>query len=758
VSIIEASGLARTFTSRKTTIEAVRGVDLRAEAGEIVGFLGPNGAGKTTTLRMLTTLLTPTAGRATVAGADLLHDPAGVRRRIGYVPQGVGQTTGGTDPACLVSDELHDQAAFYHLNKAEAQRRVKLLVGQLDLGGLDKRLVKTLSGGQRRRLEIALGLVHEPSLVFLDEPTTGLDPQSRSNLWDHVRRLRADLGTTVFLTTHYLDEADALCDRVFIIDHGVIVADGTPDQLKRRLADDVMTLQVNGPLEVARQVLARQPVVREVTVSADGTLRLKVARGAQALPTLLRALDYEGIAMHSVNLSRPTLDDVFLTMTGRSLRDDSSSAKLAAEEGAAREAVPEQERWQQAEDTWQSEHHASGADFVPAKQAGGNPRAEPLQSSGMYPALPNGQPRLARVPLPSSATGGSPYRGAQVSRDWFQAAPTGQAHGLRLHGEYQLGPEAPPAGYSPHDRRPASHSGPRHGRPDDSAKPQRQRPPPGGGHRPGQRRRPGRKPDGMSFIRDTLVMFRRQLLLVARSPIWLIIALVQPVLYLALFAPLLTRLPVGVLGGTLGATASGGTAAAYRFFVPGLLIQLGLFGATFVGFTVIADWRAGVIERFRVTSVSRLSLMTGRILRDILVLVAQAVILVLAAMLFGLRAPTWAIPISLGFIVLVAIGLASGSYATGLILKSEAAFAPMLNSIILPMMLLSGIMLPMTLGPGWLQGIAMISPFRYIIDAMRSGFAGQYTSMVMLEGVLVAVGMAAAGLWLGSRVFIRENA
>ena len=262
----------------------------------------------------------------------------------------------------------------------------------------------------------------------------------------------------------------------------------------------------------------------------------------------------------------------------------------------------------------------------------------------------------------------------------------------------------------------------------------------------------------MSFIRDTLVMFRRQLLLVARSPLWLIIALVQPVLYLALFAPLLTRLPIGVLGGSLGATASGGTAAAYRFFVPGLLIQLGLFGATFVGFTVIADWRAGVIERFRVTSVSRLSLMTGRILRDILVLVAQALILVFAAMLFGLRAPAWAIPISLGFIVLVAIGLAAGSYATGLILKSEAAFAPMLNSIILPMMLLSGIMLPMTLGPGWLQGIAMISPFRYIIDAMRSGFAGQYTSMVMLEGVLVAVGMAAAGLWLGSRVFIRENA
>src|SRR5579875_1025155 len=157
MSIIEARGLARTFKSRKRTVEAVRGVDLTVADGEIVGFLGPNGAGKTTTLRMLTTLLAPTAGTATVAGADLLRDSVGVRRRIGYVPQAIGQTMGGTDPACLVEEEL------------------------LDLAGLDRRLVKTLSGGQRRRLEIALGLVHEPPLVFLDEPTTGLDPQSRSN-------------------------------------------------------------------------------------------------------------------------------------------------------------------------------------------------------------------------------------------------------------------------------------------------------------------------------------------------------------------------------------------------------------------------------------------------------------------------------------------------------------------------------------------------------------------------------------------------
>ena len=222
MAIIEARGLARTFVSRKRKVEAVRGVDLTVGDGEIVGFLGPNGAGKTTTLRMLTTLLNPTAGTATVAGADLLRDPVGVRRKIGYVPQAIGQTMGGTDPNCLVIEELMDQTALYHLPADQAARRAAELIAQLELSGLERRLVKTLSGGQRRRLEIALGLVHSPPLVFLDEPTTGLDPQSRSNLWEHIGKLRSELGTTVFLTTHYLEEADVLCDRVFVIDHGVI--------------------------------------------------------------------------------------------------------------------------------------------------------------------------------------------------------------------------------------------------------------------------------------------------------------------------------------------------------------------------------------------------------------------------------------------------------------------------------------------------------------------------------------------------------
>jgi len=320
--IIEAQGLARTFTSRRRSVEAVRGVDLTVKEGEIVGFLGPNGAGKTTTLRMLTTLLRPTAGTATVAGRDLLRDPVGVRRRIGYVPQAIGVTAGGTDPNCLVSEELAMQGRAYRLTAGQAAERARLLVDQLELTGLESRLCKTLSGGQRRRLEIALGLIHSPSVVFLDEPTTGLDPQSRSNLWEHIGGLRERLGSTVFLTTHYLEEADALCDRVLVIDHGKIIAEGVPEELKRRISGDVVTLSVSGHPALAQAVLAARPGVREIAVEGRA-IRMTVEHGEEALPGMLRALDGEGITMESIQLARPTLDDVFLTLTGRSLRDDS---------------------------------------------------------------------------------------------------------------------------------------------------------------------------------------------------------------------------------------------------------------------------------------------------------------------------------------------------------------------------------------------------------------------------------------------------
>jgi len=254
----------------------------------------------------------------------------------------------------------------------------------------------------------------------------------------------------------------------------------------------------------------------------------------------------------------------------------------------------------------------------------------------------------------------------------------------------------------------------------------------------------------MSFARDTMLIFRRQIKLSLRNPAWVIIGLIQPILYLAFFGPLLSKVAAGAVAGF--------PAGSYSFFVPGLLIQLGLFGAAFVGFTIIADWRYGVIERLRVTPVSRLAILAGRVLRDVVTLLVQGVVLVLAGVAFGMRAPLGGILVSLWFIGIVAISLSAISYTVGLLTKSEDVLAPAINMVVVPLMLLSGIMLPMTLGPGWLQGIARATPFRYIIDAMRGAFAGHYLTMIMLEGVLVAVGLAIACLWIAGRAFVRENA
>ncbi|MFG2722986.1 ABC transporter ATP-binding protein [Streptomyces sp. NPDC048416] len=231
MAIISTAGLARTFRGRTGPVEAVRSVDLTVRAGEILGFLGPNGAGKTTTLRMLTTLLPPTGGAATVAGHDLVREPAAVRRACGYVAQ-----SGGTDPNVSVREELVTQGRLYRLTRQQAALRAGELASDLGLDDLLDRKTATLSGGQRRRLDIAMGLMHRPAVLFLDEPTTGLDPGSRADLWNLVRRIRADHGTTVFLTTHYLDEADALADRLVIVDKGAVVAEGTSTDLKTRYA------------------------------------------------------------------------------------------------------------------------------------------------------------------------------------------------------------------------------------------------------------------------------------------------------------------------------------------------------------------------------------------------------------------------------------------------------------------------------------------------------------------------------------------
>jgi len=329
--MIDARGLSRTFDGgKKGMVHAVRRVDLKVERGEIIALLGPNGAGKSTTLRMLTTLLAPSSGDAMVAGANLLTDPLKVRSRIGFVQQAIGKTMGGTDNQCTVIDELLDQAALYRIDKDEAVERAELLAEQLDLTGLENRLVKTLSGGQRRRLEIALGLVHEPPLVFLDEPTTALDPQSRANMWEHIRALRDNLDTTIVLTTHYLDEADMLCDRLFVIDNGETIAEGSPEELKQRVSSDIVTLEVPPKAtEHAHRLLVQQPIVQDVALGQPGHLKLNVFHGAEALPALLRVMDSARIPLQSINLARPSLDDVFLTMTGRSLRDDSASATKA---------------------------------------------------------------------------------------------------------------------------------------------------------------------------------------------------------------------------------------------------------------------------------------------------------------------------------------------------------------------------------------------------------------------------------------------
>ena len=253
------------------------------------------------------------------------------------------------------------------------------------------------------------------------------------------------------------------------------------------------------------------------------------------------------------------------------------------------------------------------------------------------------------------------------------------------------------------------------------------------------------------FLRDTMLIFRRQMRLSLRNPAWVIIGLIQPIMYLAFFGPLLTRV---ARAGMPGIPAHD----SYSFFVPGLLIQLGLFGAAFVGFTIIADWRAGVIERFRVTPVSRMALLVGRLLRDVLTLTVKATVLVLAGLLFGLRAPALGVIAGIGFVAVVAVSLAAISYMLGLVLKSEDALAPLLNMVMVPLMLLSGIMLPMTLGPQWLRDVAKLTPFGYIINAMRHTFAGDFGNTVVLEGAAVSIGLAAVCLLLAGRTFARENA
>jgi ABC-2 type transport system ATP-binding protein len=340
--VIRARGLTKTFHRKKEVVEAVKGIDVDVREGELVAFLGPNGAGKSTTLRMLTSLLEPTAGTAEVAGYDVARHPAHVRSRIGFIGQGNG---GGFSYRVL--DELHNQGRFYGLPAAEYESRAASLLEALDLTSLEKRTVQSLSGGQRRRLDVALGLMNHPPLLFLDEPTTGLDPHARANLWEHIAAMRERYGMTIVLTTHYLDEADSMAERVVVIDHGEIIADATPDALKRDHADDVITLAVvpapgdgsarGGPAPSGttavpddaarvRAALAGDVEQLEVSTGADGALgvRISTTHGADRLPVVIEALRVGGFVVRSAALKQASLDDVFLNLTGRSLREEAA--------------------------------------------------------------------------------------------------------------------------------------------------------------------------------------------------------------------------------------------------------------------------------------------------------------------------------------------------------------------------------------------------------------------------------------------------
>lgn len=329
--LISADGLTRSFKTRQGTVHAVRGIDFQVGVGEIVGLLGPNGAGKTTTLRMLTTLLAPSAGKATIAGYDLATQPREVRRRIGYVAQVGATPAAGT----LLGEELVTQARLQGLSKSDASTRLAELAPRLDLAGLEGRSLVELSGGQRRRFDIALGLMHSPTLMFLDEPTTGLDPQSRANLWEHIRALRQETGVTILLTTHYLEEADVLADRILVMDDGRLIANDTPAALKARLSGDVIQLVLSDPTRLleAEQIAKEALAVRDAT-TVGGTLHVTVENGGVAVVPLLRALDAASVELSSVNVNRPSLDDVFLTLTGRSLRDQTAPTVSLLSKGA----------------------------------------------------------------------------------------------------------------------------------------------------------------------------------------------------------------------------------------------------------------------------------------------------------------------------------------------------------------------------------------------------------------------------------------
>jgi ABC-2 type transport system ATP-binding protein len=315
-NIIQAEKLTKKFGD-KTAIDHV---SFNVAEGEIFGFLGPNGAGKTTTIRMLTTLTSISSGQALVAGYDVSKNPGAVRNKIGVVPQQL-----------IADDELTGIenvllfAKLHHVPNEKAKRRATELIQLVDLQASAEKKVKTYSGGMKRRLQLAMGLVHDPSLLFLDEPSLGLDIQTRGKMWDYVRKLNQEQGITVFMTTHYLEEADELCDLVAIVDGGVIKVSGSPSELKMNLGGDLLSLKLTEGPDLTR-FFEGVPDVKEVTKLGQSDYTLKVPRIEKVLPQIVDGVVQKGLKISDISFTRPTLDQVFLQVTGKQIREGESQA------------------------------------------------------------------------------------------------------------------------------------------------------------------------------------------------------------------------------------------------------------------------------------------------------------------------------------------------------------------------------------------------------------------------------------------------
>jgi ABC-2 type transport system ATP-binding protein len=312
--IIEAEGLTKVY---KGKVKAVDHISFFVEEGEIFGFLGPNGAGKTTTIKMLNTLASITEGKATVDGKDVSKYPAAVRDVIGVVPQELT-----ADDELRGIENLLLSARLHHVPRGEAQTRAKDLLKLVDLENSAERRVKTYSGGMRRRLQLAIGLIHTPKILFLDEPTLGLDIQTRTNMWEYLSRLNKEEGITIFMTTHYLEEADSLCKRIAIIDHGIIKVSGSPSQLKEKLGGDILTIELSEGPDIA-EFLKGIPDVSDVTRKGQ-VYRIKLPKTERALPAIVDGVTRKGLQIKEISFTKPTLDQVFLEITGKSMRDEDS--------------------------------------------------------------------------------------------------------------------------------------------------------------------------------------------------------------------------------------------------------------------------------------------------------------------------------------------------------------------------------------------------------------------------------------------------